>query len=133
VNQIARQAGVPAHTVRYYTRIGLLRPAKRRDNGYKEFTTREVDRLKFIRRAQRLGFTLSEIEEITRRAARHESPCPAVREIVRRRLEENRALLGEVSALVARMERALATWADMKDGVPDGNAVCALIESLKEV
>ena len=133
VNQVARQAGVSPHTVRYYTRIGLLRPAKRRDNGYKEFTAREVDRLKFIRRAQRLGFTLAEIEEIMRRASRHESPCPLVREIVQRRLEESRAALDEVSALVSRMERALAAWATMKDGVPDGHAVCALIESLNEV
>jgi DNA-binding transcriptional MerR regulator len=133
VHQVARQAGVSPHTVRYYTRIGLLQPARRRDNGYKEFGTRAVDRLKFIRRAQRLGLTLAEIEEILRRAARHESPCPLVREIVRRRVEESRTALSEMSALVSRMERALGAWATMKDGVPDGHAVCALIESLNEV
>jgi DNA-binding transcriptional MerR regulator len=133
VTQVARQANVSPHTVRYYTRIGLLRPARRRDNGYKEFTTGELDRLKFIRRAQRLGFTLAEIEEILRRAARHESPCPLVRQIVAKRIEENRAVLDAVSALVSRMERAMALWATMKDGVPDGHAVCALIESLNEV
>lgn len=133
VTQVARQAKVSPHTVRYYTRIGLLQPARRRDNGYKEFNTRELDRLKFIRRAQRLGFTLAEIEEILRRAARHESPCPMVRQIVARRIEENRAVLDAVSALVTRMERAMALWATMKDGVPDGHAVCALIESLNEV
>jgi DNA-binding transcriptional MerR regulator len=132
VTQVARQANVSPHTVRYYTRIGLLRPARRRDNGYKEFNTRELDRLKFIRRAQRLGFTLAEIQEILRRAARHESPCPLVRQIVAKRIQESRAVLDEVSALVSRMERALAVWATMKDGVPDGNAVCKLIESLNE-
>src|SRR5512145_1063231 len=126
VTQVARQAKVSPHTVRYYTRIGLLQPARRRDNGYKEFNTRELDRLRFIRRAQRLGFTLAEIEEILRRAARHESPCPLVRQIVAKRIQENRAVLDEVSALVARMEWAAAKWATMKDGVPDGNAVCAL-------
>ena len=133
VTQVARQANVSPHTVRYYTRIGLLRPVRRRDNGYKEFSTGELDRLKFIRRAQRLGFTLAEIEEILRRAARHESPCPLVRQIVAQRIQENRAVLNEVSALVSRMERAAAVWATMKDGVPDGHAVCALIESLNEV
>ena len=133
VTQVARQAKVSPHTVRYYTRIGLLQPARRRDNGYKEFNTRELDRLKFIRRAQRLGFTLAEIEEILRRAARHESPCPLVRQIVAKRIRENRTVLDEVSALVSRMERAVAAWEAMKDGVPDGHAVCALIESLNEV
>ena len=133
VTQVARQANVSPHTVRYYTRIGLLQPARRRDNGYKEFSTGELHRLKFIRRAQRLGFTLAEIEEILRRAARHESPCPLVRQIVAKRIQENRAVLNEVSALVSRMERAAAVWATMKDGAPDGHAVCALIESLNEV
>ena len=89
--------------------------------------------LRTIRRAQRLGFTLAEIEEILRRAARHESPCPLVRQIVAKRIQENRAMLDELSALVSRMERAAAVWATMKDGVPDGHAVCALIESLNEV
>lgn len=133
VNQVARQAGVSPHMVRYYTRIGLLRPARRRDNGYKEFTARELDRLKFIRRTQRLGFTLSEVEEIFDRAGRRESPCPLVREIVRLRIEENRALLEELTALLHRMEGALKAWAGMKDGVPNGHAVCALIESLNDV
>ena len=133
VTQVARQAKVSPHTVRYYTRIGLLRPARRRDNGYREFTTHELGRLKFIRCAQRLGFTLGEIEEILRRAARHQSPCPMVRKIVAKRIVENRAVLDAMSALVSRMERAMAKWATMKDGVPDGHAVCALIESLNEV
>jgi MerR family Zn(II)-responsive transcriptional regulator of zntA len=84
VNEIARHTGVPAHTVRYYTRIGLLRPARKRDNGYKEFTELELQRLNFIRRAQRSGFTLAEIREVIARAARGHSPCPMVRDILER-------------------------------------------------
>ena len=132
VNEVARASGVPAHTIRYYTRIGLLRPARRRGNGYKEFTEREVARLKFIRRAQRLGFTLAEIEDVVAQASRGETPCPKVREIVRQRLIESRAELAELAALVRRMEAALEAWAKMKNGMPDGDAVCALIESLNE-
>ena len=133
VQQVARQAGVSPHTVRYYARVGLLRPAGRRDNGYKEFTAREVVQLRFIRRAHRLGFTLAEVEQIMQQAMRRDSPCPTVHEIVRHRLEENCLLLSELSALVSRVERALAAWANLNDGVPDGDAVCALIESLSEV
>jgi MerR family transcriptional regulator, Zn(II)-responsive regulator of zntA len=132
VNEVSRASGVPAHTVRYYTRIGLLRPAGRRDNGYKEFTEREVARLKFIRRAQRLGFTLADIEEVIARASRGDTPCPRVRQIVQQRLVESRGELTELVALVRRMEAALRAWSKMKDGVPDGNAVCALIEALDD-
>ena len=133
VQQIASQTGVPAHTVRYYTRIGLLRPARRRDNGYKEFTALELQRLNFIRRAQHLGFTLAEIKEVIARANRGRSPCPMVREILQRRLPENRRKLQELDSLVQRMEAALMQWASMPDGVPDGHAVCQLIESVADV
>lgn len=132
VNQVARQTGVPAHTVRYYTRIGLLRPSRRRDNGYKQFTAHEVRRLTFIRRAQKLGFTLSEIEEIVTLASRGEAPCPRVRQIVAERLVQTRRELAEMAALVRRMEGALNQWGAMNDGVPDGHAVCTLIESFNE-
>ena len=132
VNEIARRTGVPSHTVRYYTRIGLLRPARKRDNGYKEFTAIELQRLNFIRRAQRLGFTLSEIREVLARAARGHSPCPMVREILSRRLVENRRSLHELTTLVQHMDAVLEQWASMQDGVPDGNAVCRLIESFSE-
>jgi MerR family Zn(II)-responsive transcriptional regulator of zntA len=132
VNEIARRTGVPSHTVRYYTRIGLLRPARRRDNGYKEFTTLELQRLHFIRSAQRLGLTLSEIREVIARAARGDSPCPMVREILSRRLIENQRSLQELATLVQRMDTALEQWAGMQDGVPDGHAVCRLIESFSE-
>lgn len=133
VNQVARETGVPAHTVRYYTRIGLLRPGRRRDNGYKQFTAREVQRLNFIRRAQKLGFSLGEIEEIVSLANRGETPCPRVREILAQRLLQTRANLDELAALVHRIETALEQWAAMKDGVPDGDAVCTLIEAFSEL
>jgi MerR family Zn(II)-responsive transcriptional regulator of zntA len=132
VNEIARHTGVPAHTVRYYTRIGLLRPARKRDNGYKEFTELELQRLNFIRRAQRLGFTLAEIREVIARAARGDSPCPTVRDILERRLVESRRGLEALATLVKRMEAALTQWASMQDGVPDGSAVCELIESFSD-
>lgn len=133
VNQVARETGVPAHTVRYYTRIGLLRPGRRRDNGYKQFTAREVQRLNFIRRAQKLGFSLGEIEEMVSLANRGETPCPRVRQILAQRLLQTRANLDELAALVHRIETALEQWAAMKDGVPDGDAVCTLIESFSEL
>ena len=64
VGQLARRAGVGVQTVRYYERRHLLPTAARRASGYREFTPAALDRLRFIRRAQELGFTLSEIAEL---------------------------------------------------------------------
>lgn len=127
---LARQAQVPVHVVRYYTRIGLLRPARDPANGYKLFTETHLKRLRFILQAKALGYTLREIKTILQQAERGKSPCPRVREIIEQRIADNRQLLEEMLSLQHRMERALRAWAKMPDGIPDGHTVCHLIESV---
>ncbi|MEO7936000.1 MAG: MerR family transcriptional regulator [Dokdonella sp.] len=64
IGQLASAAGVGIDTVRYYERSGLLKPAARSASGYRKYGKGELDRLNFIRRAQHLGFSLSEISEL---------------------------------------------------------------------
>jgi len=64
IGQLASAAGVGIDTVRYYERSGLLKPASRSAAGYRKYGEGELDRLHFIRRAQHLGFSLSEIGEL---------------------------------------------------------------------
>lgn len=61
IGQLARQAGVPVDTVRYYERQQLLPTARRSAGGYRVFGDTDLTRLQFIRRAKALGFTLDEI------------------------------------------------------------------------
>ena len=129
VTDLANRSGATPHAVRYYTRLGLLRPKRNPDNGYRLYQHREVGWLRFIRQAKRLGYTLSEIREIMHDSDQGKSPCPRVREILNHRLEENRRQLEELMGLQTRMEQALEQWSDMPDGVPDGHSVCHLIES----
>lgn len=128
---LARQAQMPVHVVRYYTRIGLLRPARNPANGYKLFTEVHLKRLRFILQAKALGYTLHEIGTIIQDAERGRSPCPRVRKIIERRIAANRLRLEEMLNLQQRMERALRAWAKMPDGVPDGETVCHLIEAIE--
>jgi len=129
VNDIAQRADVAPDTVRYYTRVGLLKPERNPENGYKLFDRNDVFRLRFIRQAQTLGFTLKEIGEILGDAEAGSSPCPKVRDIIVRHINENRRKIEELQNLQARMEAALEKWKDMPDGVPNGLHVCHLIES----
>jgi MerR family copper efflux transcriptional regulator len=64
ITQLAKHAGVGIDTVRYYERNGLLEPKVRLASGYRRYGSLELARLRFIRRAQRLGFTLSEIRAL---------------------------------------------------------------------
>ena len=130
VTELAKRAGVTPDVVRYYARIGLLKPSRRPDSGYKQFTETDAKRLQFIRRSQRLGFTLSEIAEIIHKSSKGKTPCPMVRDIIQLRIGEIGSQLDELIALHERMKRALKQWKKMPDGVPDGHAICYLIESV---
>ena len=129
---LAKRTDTPIFTVRYYTRIGLLKPSRNLKNGYKVYKQSDKERLKFITSAKELGFTLAEIEEILDHAVHGESPCPMVREIVEKRIEENRRKLQEMRRLQKRLERAADVWKTMKDSEPDGHSVCRLIESFAD-
>jgi len=131
-NELAKRTNLPVYTVRHYTRIGLLKPSRDLRNGYRLYKPSDKDRLRFITSAKELGFTLSEIERILGHAAHDESPCPMVREIVEKRIAENRTKIRELEAMQRRLERAAAMWKSMKNSEPDGHSVCRLIESFAE-
>lgn len=129
---LAKRTNVPVYTVRHYTRIGLLKPSRDLRNGYKLYKPSDRERLKFIASAKELGFTLSEIEEILDHAVHGDSPCPMVRDIVEKRVKENKAKIRELKRLQSRLEKAADVWKSMKDSEPDGHSVCRLIESFAE-
>ncbi|PLY12700.1 MAG: MerR family transcriptional regulator [Sedimenticola sp.] len=131
VNELAVLSKAPAHVVRYYARIGLIQPAGQQENGYRLFTSQDAIRIRFIRMAKHLGFTLNEIKQITGHADMGESPCDDVRKIIQHRIEENRVKIEEMMKLQVRMEQALEQWKLMPNGMPDGNSVCHLIESVE--
>ena len=64
IGQVARQAGIGVETVRFYEREGLLEEPERKASGYRQFDESAISRLRFIKQAQRLGFTLREIKEL---------------------------------------------------------------------
>jgi MerR family transcriptional regulator, copper efflux regulator len=72
IGSLAKRAGVGIDTVRYYERAGLLAPSRRLASGYRRYTDLELARLRFIRRAQALGFTLTEVRELLALSARRD-------------------------------------------------------------
>jgi MerR family copper efflux transcriptional regulator len=69
IGELAKRAGVGIDTIRYYERSGLLAPHARLPSGYRRYGDLEVARLRFIRRAQALGFTLTEIKALLKLSA----------------------------------------------------------------
>ncbi|MGB1949964.1 MAG: MerR family transcriptional regulator [Marinobacter sp.] len=132
VMEIAKAAGVKPDTVRFYTREGLLSPARNPDNNYQQFDAEDLRRLRFARKARQLGFSLPEIRSILNQADDHHSPCPLVREVFEQRLQEVEREIRELNQLRDRMKSALTAWQAMPDGTPDGHTICRLIEHWDE-
>ena len=130
VKNLAAKAQVADHVVRFYARSGLIRAARTAGNGYRYFQMSDAHRIRFIRAAQSLGFTIAEIRELLRHSRRGETPCPLARDIIDRRLKENRERLEYVSALQDRMQKARAVWHGMPDQAPRGDSLCSLIEAV---
>lgn len=130
VSELARRAGVTADTVRHYTRSGLLAPIRDESNGYNCYSSGDLARLLFIRKARLLGFSLGDVRDILKESSHGHSPCPQVRKIMEQRLQETRLGLQNLEKLQARMEHAAALWANMPDGMADGEAMCQLIEAI---
>lgn len=64
IGAAAERSGLPAKTIRYYEEVGLVRPAKRRNNSYRVFDETDVHRLRFIQRARGLGFSVEDCREL---------------------------------------------------------------------
>lgn len=64
ISMAAKHSGVPAKTIRYYESIGLIPPASRRENGYRDYGDNDVSTLRFISRARNLGFAIKDVENL---------------------------------------------------------------------
>lgn len=130
VNELARESGVAPHVVRYYTQLGLLEPSRDPKNRYREYAEPDVYRIRFIRRAKWLGFTLRDVKAILHDADHGVAPCPDVRKIIKVRATENRDRLRELKRLQRRVEEAIAVWDTMPDQPPDHRSLCHLIDTV---
>lgn len=103
IGLLAKRAGVPIDTVRYYERNGILPPPERQASGYRAYNERDVERLRFLRRAKALGFTLVEIRDLL--------------ELSSRRDDDMGSLKATASEKLADVEQKLAELSRIRDGL----------------
>lgn len=103
IGRLARAAGVGVETIRYYERLGLLSQPRRPVSGYRIYNDDHLLRLQFIKRAQGLGFTLEEINELLHLRATSVEACQRVQH----KTEEKIRLVREKQAQLRLMERQL--------------------------
>ena len=133
IGDLAARAGVSVDALRYYERRGLLRPAGRRASGYREYPPESAAVVRFIKRAQALGFSLAEVEELVRLRADARQPAVALaaRDVARAKIddidERVRQLTALRGALVELVDACESTCGP--DG-PSAAAGCPIIGAL---
>lgn len=123
--QVATEAGVNVQTLRYYERRGLLPEPPRRDSGYRTYGANSVAVVRFIKRAQEVGFTLSEIEMLLHLAQGGPANCDAVKELAHQKVIDLERRMQSLEAMRASLERLVETCER-----PKRSRECPLIEAL---
>ena len=122
----ARAAGVGVETIRFYERRGLIaRPPKPSGAGIRRYAPETVQRVRFIRQAQQLGFTLRQIEELLSLEANPEADCSDVRLRALAKIEEVDARIGQLAEIRSALVRLMAAC-------PGSGALgaCSILEAL---
>ncbi|MCO5063726.1 MAG: Cu(I)-responsive transcriptional regulator [Rhizobiaceae bacterium] len=107
VGQAARKSGLPAKTIRYYEDIGLIAPA-RASNGYRDYSSDDIHRLAFLRRARGLGFSIDNCRQLMALYQDRSRASQDVRMIALEHVAEIEEKIGELEAMRKTLQRLVS-------------------------
>lgn len=128
IGEAAQRAGVGVETIRFYERRGLIkRPPKPQGSGFRVYSDADIRRVKFVREAQRIGFSLNEIRELLALRTDPNADCANVQQQARIKLEEVEGKIGGLMQMKAALETLIAACPGR------GNTKsCTILDALSE-
>lgn len=125
-SELAKNAGVNIETIRYYERLGLIALPPRTESGYRVFHPEVIQRIKFIKRSQDLGFTLSEIHKLLIMTDSERFSCWEVRQFASQKLKE-------IEIKIRDLQNIKSVLQDLSSKCSEGQiSNCPIIERLME-
>ena len=126
IGQVAAAADVNPETIRYYERRGLFAAPRRTPSGYRQYAEDAVSRLRFIKHAQELGFSLKEIQELLGLRIRHGAACDAVERKTRKKVELVQQKIRDLQRMKRTLDRLAAACAARRP-----TDECPILEALE--
>ena len=123
IGAVAKATGVSVEAIRYYEKLGLLPEATRTPSGYREFPPGAERRVRFIQRAQALGFSLDEIRQLLDLRASDAAPTSEVKQRVD-------AKLRAVEAKIAELDHLRRALESLGDSCCAGGSECPILDAL---
>lgn len=127
IGEIAKAAGVNVQTLHYYERVGILKPRKRLDSGYRDYDSSAIRAIHFIKHAQELGFSLDEIQGLLGLRADKRAKCEKVQSQAVLHLKDVKAKIAKLEAIRKTLEELVR---DCKSRKTD--AECPLLDCLDQ-
>ena len=126
ISQLAGKAGIPTTTVRYYERIGLVEPEDRSAGNYRLYSRASLEKRKFIRAAQAIGFTLDDTRALLADESGSAPKCGAVQGLIEDRLAEVELRLKDLRHVRKVLKAALEQCREQKQ-----SDCCHVVEGLR--
>lgn len=130
IGELAVLASVAVATIRYYETLGLLDPTYRGESGYRYYDAEAVRRLQFIKKAQALQFSLSEIQQILGVRRQGDPACGLVQNLLDRKITHLDAQIRLMQSLKTELEDYRVRWIDRPLDDPHSEKLCSLIEEV---
>ena len=127
IGKVAKAAGIGIETIRFYERQGLIPDPPRTASGYRQYPSETVERLRFIRRAKDLGFTLNEIGELLALRIGGGSSCDHVRGLASEKLNDVERRISELEGMATVLRRLVLSC----DSGSESEA-CPILDALTE-
>lgn len=109
IGKVAKAAGVRIATIRFYERRGLIAQPRKPESGYRTYPPEAVARIRFIRQAQEIGFSLAEIDDLLSLHTRAEADCGDVRERARVKRYEVDRKIGQLLRIRDALDEMIAS------------------------
>ncbi|MBI4280591.1 MerR family DNA-binding protein [Candidatus Uhrbacteria bacterium] len=126
IGKVARASGVGIETIRFYEREGLIPEPPRLDSGYRQYPPTTIDRVRFIKRAKDLGFTLAEIKELLSLSVGPKTTCADVKRKAQEKIKEVDTKIADLK----RIRQALNRLTDQCRGKGPASE-CPILENLE--
>lgn len=130
IGELAKESHVGVPTIRYYESIGLLDTPTRSSSGYRYYERSTIERIKFIKKAQFLQFSLEEIKQIIGIHREGNLPCPMVQKILDQKIQDLQEKIQQATTLKAELEYYRDAWSKKEHSAVNAQEVCPLVSQV---
>ncbi len=134
IGELADDVAITTEAVRYYEKVGLLAAPTRTPSGYRDYNHQALERLRFIRTAQTVGFTLGEIGEILELRDNGQTPCDHVRQLITQHAADLQQRINDLQAMQTDLHQLAAVAAAAPHASATATATathCHILESAR--